>query len=245
MTSPLRGVQTSTFWIDESGSKSTANRCFVVAGIKTRHPDDLLRQIRSVREHHDHWNELKFGRLAAANYRVFTDLVDVLEDSDARLAATVVDSRSNPFPGQEQWRAHAKIVSQLVIGNMNRNEVATVLMDGISTPPGQSLGRAVKRTVNSKLGGTFVTSAISLDSRSNDLLQAADLVAGAIFHERTTAGGGPRKEEKVKVARRLASAFGAEDLTDQHARRVNIMTLTGGSRRRPRLRVVDPASSAS
>lgn len=240
------GVQCSTFWIDESGSKSTSSRCFVVAGIKTRHPDDLLRDIHTLRETHDFYSEFKFGRLSAGSFRVFSDLVDVLEASDAHLVATVVDDRHNPFKGKEHWHAHANIVSQLVIGNINRNEVATVLMDGISTPQGKSLGRAVKRGVNGRLGATVVTAAISLDSRSNDLLQAADLVAGAIFHQRMTSHRtGAPKAEKVKITNRLALAFGVTTLEDQRDDRVNIKTMSGPRARKPNLRVIRKTESAS
>lgn len=240
------GVQCSTFWIDESGSKTTATKCFVVAGIKTRHADDLLRAIHSVREKHNHYQELKFGRLSSTTYKVFADIVDVLEDSDAHVVATVVDQRHNPFKGKESWRAHAGIVTQLVVGNVNRNEVATVLMDGISTPPGKSLGAAVKRGVNSRLGSTTVTSAISLDSKSNDLLQAADLVAGAIFHQRMSSHRtAAPKAEKVRIAGRLALAFGVQNLDDGRSDRVNIMTMRGRSPRRSNVRELAKSVNAS
>lgn len=240
------GVQCSTFWIDESGSKSTASKCFVVAGIKTRHPDDLLRDIHSIRERSSFDKEFKFGRLTTRSLPVFAELVDVLEGSDAHIAATVVDERHNPFKGKEHWLAQAAIITQLVIGNINRNELATVLMDGISTPQGKSLGAAVKRGVNGRLRATVVTTAISLDSRSNDLLQAADLVAGSIFFQRMAQHRvGAPNVQKLRIANRLAAAFGVADLNDQRTKRANIKTLVGPRRTEPMLRVVSRRQSAS
>lgn len=255
MTHPTRGSGRSSsdrtfhasFWIDESGSRSTAGQCFVVAGIKTRRPDDLLRSIEGIREKHDYRDrEFKFARLTMANQPVFYDLVDVLAASDAHLMAAVVDSSTpNPFKGEDVWRTHATINAQLVIGNINRNETATVLMDGISTPAGESLGRAVKRAINSRTASTPCIHAISLDSRCNSILQAADMVAGAIRYQRLERPGADRETPKALVAARLAAAFGLENLSDHRTRRSNIVTLKGPRARRPALASVRKASGGS
>jgi hypothetical protein len=241
------GTQTTTFWLDESGSKGSANKCFVVAGIKTRHPDNLLREIHSIRERHGfHRSEFKFGRISKVNYRPMVELVDVLEASDAHIMATVVDSRHNPFKGRAQWEAQATIISQLIVGNINKNEVGVAFMDGISTPPGSSLGHHVKRAVNSRLGGQSLVAAISLDSKANDLLQAADLIAGAVRHQRLGPGrDGSGSAEKRQVAARLAAAFGVTELGDQRRLRVNIATLRGPKSGEKPLRLIKGNQSAS
>jgi hypothetical protein len=211
-----------TFWIDESGSASTAGKCMVIGGIKTRKPDDLQRAIHSVREKHDAWTELKFGRVSAGKYRLFTDVIDALEQSDAHLVATVIDERCNPFKGREPWEAQAEVVAQLVVGSIRRNEVGAVFMDGLSTPTGRSMGNRVKRLVNGRLQGNPILLGVSLDSTANDLLQAADLVVGAIRHDRTTKGD---DSEKAQIARRVKTAFGLDHLRDQRSARANIATL--------------------
>lgn len=215
---------TSTFWIDESGSKATANRCYVVAGIKTRRPDDLQREIEAVRDQHRYYSELKFGRLTQRTYPIFVDLVDVLEDSDAHLVATVVDESANPFRGgRPVWEAYGHVISRLVVGNVNQGELVTVLMDKVTTPRGTSLGSRVKRTVNTALNGTPCIDAMSLDSKSTDLLQAADLVAGAIRTERMRTA--PSNIEKTKLCKRLALAFDVPNFDDRRTGRVNIQRL--------------------
>jgi hypothetical protein len=211
-----------TFWIDESGSVSTAGKCMVVGGIKTRKPDDLQRAIHAVREKHGYWSELKFGRMSAGKYRVFTDVVDALEESDAHLVATVIDDTCNPFKGKDPWEAQAEVVAQLVVGSIRRNEVGAIFMDGLSTPAGRSMGNRVKRIVNTRLQGSPILLGISLDSTANDLLQAADLVVGAIRYARTVRG---EDTEKAQVARRVSAAFGLDGLKDQRTARANIATL--------------------
>lgn len=205
-----------------------------MGAIKTRHPDDLQRAIHRIRElNNDFRDEFKFGRIKAPNYRIFSDLVDVLEDSDAHIAATVVDAGIyNPFTGKQVWEAHAEIISQLVAGNLNKGEIAAVNMDGITTPVGTSLGTTVKNRVNHHFRSIAVVHAVSLDSHANELLQAADLVAGAVYHQRMASR--TRSPEKAKIAQRLAAAFGVADLSDHRTKRVNIATLRGapGNRRR-------------
>lgn len=230
------GTQTASIWIDESGTANTASNCFVIGAIKTRHADDLQRSIQAVRESHGHYkDELKFGRIKETNYRIYQDVVEVLEASDARLAVTVVDgSVFNPFrPGEPQWLTHAEIISKLVVGTVNRNEVVSVLMDVVSTPPGKSMGTAVKRKVNSHLRSSAVVTAVSLNSKSSDLLQAADLVAGAVFHQRTKTRTGAVSKEKAKIASNLAIGFGVDSfLSDARAGRLTVVTLKGERTRR-------------
>lgn len=166
-------------------------------------------------------------------------MIDVLARSDAHLAACVVDgSVHNPFKGSTaDWKVHARLTSQLVTGCVNRNELVGLLIDGISTPPGCSLEEDVRTQTNRRFGATAVVSAACLDSRTNDLLQLADLVAGAIYHERRRIGGlgGKASSDKTKVALRLAAAFGRPDLADGRYNRINIQTYRGPSRTRRRL----------
>lgn len=211
----------------------TLQDCFVMACIKTRHPDDLQRAIHRVRERHHFRDEFKFGRIKATNYEVFSDLVDTLERSDAHIAATVIDVRIyDPFRGRKPWQAHADIISRLVIGNLNRGEIAVVHADTIGTPEGISIGATVKRKINDHFRVISCVHAVTLDSKANQLLQAADLAAGAIFHERLART--TKSPEKNKIAGRLAVAFGDGGLTDQHSKRLRIATLCPPTRPRSR-----------
>lgn len=222
-------------WLDESGTPQTASRCFVIGAIWTRNPDDLSRNMRSVRERHNHYtDEMKFGRIKDSNYRLYCDVVDALEESDARLSVLVVDgvNGKNPFSKKHpKWETHADLASMVISGLAKRHEVITVAMDIVNTPPGVSMGALVKRKVNGQLARTAVVTAMTLDSKSTDVLQVADLVAGAVFHQRFH-GEGP-VNEKGKVAARLATAFGADSFRgDGRGPRLTVQTL-GRPLRRP------------
>ena len=233
---------TSSIFIDESGSKATASQFFVVAAVKVREPGRLAQAVRDVRDRSQYYRELKFSEITRGTLPVYYDLIDQLEASDAHLAACVVRGDvHNPFTRTKPvWQVHAEITAQLLVGCINRRELVGVLMDGISTPRGTSLEDTVRRMANSRLGATSVVSAVCLDSQTNDVLQVADLVAGAILHERRRTAGAPAKttSNKGKVALRLAAAFARPGLADGRDERVNIQTYRGRTARRTSARVV-------
>ncbi|MDN5855788.1 MAG: DUF3800 domain-containing protein [Actinomycetia bacterium] len=180
---------------------------------------------------------------------MFTNLISVLEASDAHLVASVVSSREHgPVSRDEQhrtepWQQHAVIISRLLRGCINKRELVSVLLDGIATPPECSLSDTVRRLTNQGLDSLAVVSVSSLNSKTNDLLQVADLVAGAVRHERVRDRGAPRTH-KGRVAMRLANAFDCPGLADMRTGRVNIYTYRPPVRRARRstgLRVVKPS----
>lgn len=220
-----RTVQHATFWIDESGSRASAGKGFVLAGLKTRHPDTLQRNLHEVRERFGHCrDEFKFNSIREANLHRYRAWVEVLGSSDARVIATVVDRTANPFPGTLEWETHAALAGRLIQAGLNKNEVGCAFLDLVTTPASVSMGPLVKRYVNGALRGHFLTTAVSLNSKTNDVLQLADLVAGAIRYERFEVGRARDDSPKLRVAREVALALGVTDLADQRGRRVTIAT---------------------
>lgn len=220
-------MQAATFWVDESGARGSAGKGYVLASLKTRHPDHLARQVAAVRDRHEYRGEFKFNKVTEHNFDRFADVLAVVERSDAHLVATVVDARYNPFKGTDMWAAQAEMIAHLIQGGLNRNEVAVAFLDVITTPVGIGLGAEVKRRANAQLEGSPVIQAVSLDSKCNDLLQLADMFAGAIRHARFEGERDSRTgREKRRLARRVAESFDVESLEDQHTEKVNILTLT-------------------
>lgn len=246
---PLR-YPTAAIFVDESGSKSTAGgQFFVVAAVKARQPGRLARTIREVRDRTGYSSELKFSSITRGSLIVYYELIAALGASDATLAACVVQGDVyNPFrQRREVWKVHAEVTSQLLVGCINRRELVGVHLDGISTPPGCSLEEEVRRMTNRRLRATAVVSSVCLDSKTNDLLQVADLVAGAIFHERRRAATGETapRSNKGKVAACLAAAFDRPELVDGRDRRVNIATYRGRGATLLPLKVVHRSASVS
>jgi hypothetical protein len=240
VTVPVR-YPTAAVFVDESGSRASANDFFVVAALKVREPGKLARAVREVRDRHGFTGEFKFARITKGSVSIYADLINVLEESDATLAATLVTGAVfDPFEGREDtWRVHAEVTAQLLVGGINRRELVGVHLDAVSTPVGCSFEDTVRSITNSRLRNTSVVSAVCLDSRTNDLLQVADMVAGAIRNVRQQPTS-PYKDQspKTKVAQRLAATFGRPGLVDGKDDRVNIATYRGRKPAAPRLRAV-------
>lgn len=237
---------TSLIFLDESGSKATSSRFFVVAAVKLREPGRLARAIQDLRDRHGFRGEFKFAEITRGTLPVYYDLIDQVQESDAHLAACVVNRDVyNPFRGgKPPWRAHAEVASQLLVGCINRRELVSVLMDGISTPRGCSLEDTVRELVNRRLRATSVVTSACLDSRTNDTLQVADMLAGAVSSERRRVVGesGRPTSNKAKVAERLGTAFDHPGLLDGRTARVNIATYRGHKAPEGALKIVRESS---
>ena len=129
----------------------------------------------------------------------------------------------DPFKGKEpDWLVHARITSKLIAGIVNRRELTAALLDERSTPAGHAFDDVVRSMVNTRLKALNLVSAVCVDSCSNDGVQVADLVAGAVAHQRRANGNS--NSHKAKVATRLAAVFGLPNLSDVRTERINIMT---------------------
>lgn len=66
--------------------------------------------------------------------------------------------------------------------------------------------------VNGRIHATSLVTAACVDSVSNDGLQLADLVAGAVAHQRGQGAGTARPtSHKGKIAARLAAVYGVQN----------------------------------
>lgn len=244
------GYPTSTIFIDESGSRASGSRFFVMGAIKVRSPGRLARAMRAVRDKTRFSSEFKFSEITSGSLPEYYAAVDALAESDAHIVASVVNrDRFDPFPGVEVWEAHAHVAAKLLCGVINRRELVSVILDDLSTPETFSLDEEVRRRVNARFKNTSIVSALCADSKSMDLLQLADLTAGAIAFERRRNAGESRRpgsnpnSPKSKVAARLMAAFALDSLEDVRVGRVNIATLRPPEPgvERPKLRVVGQA----
>jgi hypothetical protein len=173
------GYPTSTIFIDESRGRASGGRFFAVAAVKVRKPGALARSLQSIREPGEFKGEFKFKSVTTGTLPRYYAALQLLDSPDAQVHACVVDAEQHgPFGKRPFWRVHADIVCQLLVGSINKRELVAVLIDRISTPAGVAYEDIVKEQVNRRLGATSVVACICLDSRTNDLMQLADLVAG-------------------------------------------------------------------
>jgi Protein of unknown function (DUF3800) len=237
---------TALIFVDESAVKASAGRFFVVGAVKVRKPGQLLRSVQDIRDRHAYTEEFKFSKITRARIPVFCELIDVLEQSDAHIAACVVDKSrgANPFSGSDpQWVVHARVAARLLVGIINKRELSAVLLDQVSTPRGRAFDDTVRDMVNRRMRATSIVAATCVDSACNDGVQLADLVAGAVAHQYGQAASTARPtSHKGKIAARLAAAYEVPSLCDVRTDRVNVATL-GVPGPKKRLRSVAESSS--
>jgi Protein of unknown function (DUF3800) len=239
---------TALIYVDESAVKASAGRFFVVGAVKVRRPGQLMRVVRDIRDRHDFRDEFKFSTISRGKFPIFCELIDALEHSDAHIAACVVDRDKgvDPFAGNSaEWVVHARITARLLVGILNRRELASALIDEISTPRGCAFDDTVRDMVNRRMRATSLVTAACVDSTCNDGVQLADLVAGAVAHQRGQGSGtASPTSHKGKVAARLAAAFGVSSFNDVRTDRVNIATMGVRGPRTPRQNGESPARAS-
>jgi hypothetical protein len=239
---------TALIFVDESAVKVSAGRFFVIGAVKARRSGQLLRAVQDVRDRHTYQDEFKFSKITRARSAVFCELIDVLEQSDAHIAACIVDRTNgvDPFDSSDpQWVVHARVTAKLLVGIINKRELAGALIDQVSTPRGCAFDDTVRDMVNQRMKSTSLVSAVCVDSASNDGVQLADLVAGAVAHQcGQAAGTASTNSNKGKIAARLAAAYGLGNLGNIHTDRVNIATLgVSGPRRLRSVTQTSPKAS--
>lgn len=225
------GYPTALIYMDESTAKASGGRFFVVGAVKVRRSGQLMRTIRDLRDRHGFYDEFKFSRISRGKFSIFCELIDVLEQSDAHIAAAVIDrthGTDDPFRSESpDWVVHARIMAKLFVGMINRRELVSALIDEVSTPRDCAFDDTVREMVNRRLGATSLISAACVDSTCNDGVQLADLVAGAVAHQRGAASlTTSPNSHKGKIAARLAAAFDiASFANDARNGRVSVATL--------------------
>ncbi|MDD7384781.1 MAG: DUF3800 domain-containing protein [Actinomycetaceae bacterium] len=227
---PSRRHRTATFYLDESGSKSSAGKFFVVGLAKTYLPGRLSWELRHVRERYNFKSEFKFTKVKKDTLPAYCAMIDAAVSTRTLLAAFVLDSRnSDQFGDRPTWKAQADLATQLVLGNFRVGDLGTLVMDVITTPCGFSLAEAVKRKVNDKLGGLGIVGAMDFDSQASMELQLADIISGAVNYERKakahmTAAQLDSDSPKSQLVRFIQKKYQVDSFDDRSTYLMNIRT---------------------
>lgn len=224
-------VPISSIFIDESGSRNSKGGFFVIGFLKVRDTAKLDRSLRHIRQTHKFFSEAKFGAITRDNLRFYFELVEMIAEADIRVGGSVYDSTLSFRGSLQTWETQAVMSSRLIKANINKGELVNVFLDLVQTPKGHSLASRVRDDVNRNLGQRCVLGCYDMDSQSTNLLQVADVVAGAIAYERRQWAGdtpdGPLSEDspKAKVSARLRRALGLDSFADVRKGKVNILTM--------------------
>ncbi len=181
-------IWTPFCFLDESGTLDIKTQPYFTVGmIKCSQPYYLQQKIRYIRESNMFWWELKFKNLNDAKLKVAFLILEALFNTRSIFYTSYsIDKRSKYFKNEfhsDPFFAYEQIASQLLEGNLRKNEVLIVLADNVVTPKRNKFEVNIKNNLNNKFDRLAIAGVCRLDSRTNDLLQLTDLITGSINYE--------------------------------------------------------------
>lgn len=183
-----KSIWTKFCFLDESGSLNDPKDPFFTVGfVKCSQPYYLQSKIIYERHKRNFFDELKFNKLSKNNI----DFAKFVLDSFFGVKSLSFHSYSLDKQGEyfnrefktNVWQAYEDISIRVLESAIPKNEVLVVIADHITTPKDIRFEVDVKRKLNDKLGRLAVAGVCRFDSKSNDLLQLADLLVGAVSYD--------------------------------------------------------------
>jgi hypothetical protein len=186
--SDYKNIWTKFCFLDESGSLSNPKDPFFTVGfVKCSQPYYLQSKIIYERKKRNFYDELKFNKLSKNNFD-FTKLVldSFFSTRSLSFNSYSLDKEGEYFKrefGGSPWRAYEDISIRVLEQAIPQNEIVIVIADYVPTPKDIRFEVNVKRRINEKLNRLAIAGVCRFDSKSNDLLQLADLFIGAINYD--------------------------------------------------------------
>lgn len=175
-------------FLDESGSLSNPKDPFFTVGfVKCSQPYYLQSKIIYERDRRNFYDEMKFNKLSKNNIDFAKLALDLFfETKSVSFSSYSLDKEGDYFNrefGGNPWRAYEDISSRVIESAVSSNEILIVLADYISTPKNIRFEVNIKRKINQRHKRLAIAGVCRFDSKSNDLLQLADLIVGAISYD--------------------------------------------------------------
>ena len=193
---------------------------FTIGFIKCSEPYYLSDKILRGRDRMNFHDEMKFNKLSKNNIGFAKFALDtLLTTKSINFASYSLDKEGSYFLknfGGDPWKAYEDIAIRLLESTISENEIIFVIADYVTTPPHIKFEVNVKRQINNKLKRLAIGGICRFDSKSNNLLQLADLIIGTINYDLKLSTGLILRGDKYK--RRLLQYFkrkiGIKDFID-------------------------------
>jgi len=183
-----KSIWTKFCFLDESGSLNNPKDPFFTVGfIKCSQPYYLQNKILYERQKRNFFDEMHFNKLSKNNIDFAKFAIDSLFATRSLWFHSYSldkqgDYFNREFSNNNPWQAYEDISIRVLESAIPDNEILIVLADYITTP-GNIRFEVVKRKINEKLKRLAVAGVCRFNSKSNDLLQIADLMVGAINYD--------------------------------------------------------------
>lgn len=186
--SDYKDIYTKFCFLDESGSLSNPNDPFFTVGfIKCAQPYYIQSKLIYERNKRNFHDEMKFNKLSHNNFEFAKFALDsFFSTRSLSFCSYSLDKQGIYFSkefGGDPWIAYEGISIRVLESAIPHNGIIIVIADYMPTPDSVRFEVNVKRKINDKFKRLAVAGVSRFDSRSNDLLQLADLMVGAINYD--------------------------------------------------------------
>jgi len=183
-----KSIWTKFCFLDESGSLNNPKDSFFTIGfIKCSQPYYLQSKILYERQKRRFFDEMHFNKLSKNNIDFVKFALDSLFNTRSLwFYSYSLDKQGEYFSREfagDPWKAYEDISIRVLESAIPENEILIVLADYITTPGNIRFEVNVKREINEKLKRLAIAGVCRFNSKSNDLLQIADLIVGAINYD--------------------------------------------------------------
>ena len=185
-----RDVKTSFCFLDETGLlNSPRDKYFAIGIVKCGNPENLYNRIRRIRSKYNYNEELKWARLdRRIRLQMAREFFKIFMSEDCEFNSIILDKDELDFEKYydnnmyKVYRNFTVTLLKLIIGK-NPEEVIVILADDYFAPEGTDLEDTIKKFTNSHYKRFVIAGVCQIDSKSNDVLQMADLILGAIAYD--------------------------------------------------------------
>lgn len=223
-------IKTSFCFFDETGLLGGARDPFFAVGmVKTSTPETLYSWIKRERYRQQFYDEVKWTRIYYKNAPIMKKFIDIFFDTrGAKFSCQVF--KKNELDLQKHfsgnlWKAYESFAVMEIKGNIEKNEIVTILADDIDVPVEVKFEKNVKKRINNSFGRLAVHGVCRVKSKGVELIQLTDLLLGAVIYDFKLEAKLIKRPSKAKraVLKHLKGKLGVKSLArDFRTRRFNI-----------------------
>jgi len=175
-------------FMDESGGLSNQNDPYFTLGIlKMTMPFYLQNKIQRQRDVSKFYDELKFNKISDKNINFAKFIIDCIFNTiGLNFYSYTLNTNSEYFKNNFSdniWSSYEQITLKLIQRSLNYNEIIILIADQIITPKDVKFEVCIKKTFNKSNKRLAAAGVCRFDSKSNDLLQAVDIIIGCITYD--------------------------------------------------------------
>ncbi len=186
----FKKIKSSFCFMDETGLiNSKRDKFFAIGIIKIDRPEKMYNEIRKIRQRFNYKEELKWAKIdREIRFKIAIKFFEVFLREKAEFSCIILDKDKLDFKKHHNnnmykaYRSFTIALLKIMLGQ-NPDEIIIILADDYFSPEGSNLEETIRKFTNDHYKKFVIGGVCQIDSRSNDILQTADLIMGAIVYD--------------------------------------------------------------